>query len=121
MGARSTSPSSSRLSLVIVIIASAALGFLGVLYILASAYAPVRLLVGVTLIGLALFLLIFASRKLVKPPPIVVYWAPSGPLKPEELKCPNCGAPLKIAGPKAIRIVCEYCGRVMEIVEEPKW
>lgn len=121
MNARSAQNFSSRAYLALAIIISAVFCFLGVMYILASAIAPTRLFVGVILIGLGLFILIFTSRKLVKPPPIVVYWSPSGPVKPEELKCPNCGAPLEMKDPSMTRIVCRYCGRVVEIVEEPKW
>jgi len=113
--------SSSRLLLAITVIASAALGFLGVLYLLASPMDPTRLWVGVILIGVALVLVAFASKSLVKPPPITVHWSPSGQVKLEELKCPNCNAPLKVENPSVTRVVCQYCGRVVEIVEEPKW
>jgi len=113
--------SSSRLLLAITVIASAVLGFLGVLYLLASVMEPMRLWVGVILIGVALVLVAFVSKSLVKPPPITVHWSPSGEVKLEELKCPNCNAPLKVENPSVTRIVCQYCGRVVEIVEEPKW
>ena len=113
--------SSSRLLLAITVIASAVLGFLGVLYLLASAMEPMRLWVGVILIGVALVLVAFVSKSLVKPPPITVHWSPSGEVKLEELKCPNCNAPLRAENPSVTRVVCQYCGRVVEIVEEPKW
>jgi len=113
--------SSSRFLLTIAVIASAILGFLGVLYLLASTMEPMRLWVGIILIGTALVLVAIASKSLIKPPPITVHWAPSGEVKLEELKCPNCNAPLKIENPSITRIVCQYCGRAVEIVEEPKW
>jgi len=113
--------SSSRLLLVITIITSVVLGFLGVLYLLASAMEPMRLWVGIVLIGIALVLVAFVYKSLVKPPPITVYWSPSGEIKLEELKCPSCNAPLKIENPSISRVVCQYCGRAVEIVEEPKW
>ena len=113
----------SRFLLVITIIASVALGFLGVLYLLASPMDPThtRLWVGVTLIGVALVLIAFVSKSLVKPPPITVYWSHSGQVKLEELKCPSCSAPLRIENPSITRVICQYCGRTVEIVEEPKW
>ena len=113
----------SRFLLAITVIASAALGVLGVFYLLASPLDPthLRLWVGVILIGVALVLVAFASKSLIKPPPITVHWSPSGELKLEELKCPNCNAPLKIENPSVTRVVCQYCGRVVEIMEEPKW
>jgi len=113
--------SSSRFVLAITIIASVVLGFLGVLYLLASAMEPMRLWVGVILIGIALVLVAFVSKSLVKPPPIAVHWSPSGQVKLEELKCPGCGAPLRVENPSITRVVCQYCGRTVEIVEEPKW
>ena len=117
-----TSPaSSSRFLLAIIVIASAILGSLGVLYLLASAVEPMRLWVGIILIGVALVLVAFASKSFVKPPPITVHWSPSGEVKLEELKCPSCNAPLRIENPSITRVVCQYCGRTIEIVEEPKW
>ena len=114
--------SSSRLLLAITVIASAVLGFLGVLYLLASAVEdPMRLWKGIILIGIALVLVSFVSKSLVKPPSITVHWSPSGRVKLEELKCPNCNAPLRVENPSVTRVVCQYCGRVVEIVEEPKW
>jgi len=113
--------SSSRLLLALAVVASIVLGVLGVLYLLASAMVPMRLWVGVILIGVALVLVTVVYKSLVKPPPITVYWSPSGEVKLEELKCPSCGAPLKIENPSISRVVCQYCGRAVEIVEEPKW
>jgi len=114
--------SSSRLLSAITIIASAVLGFLGVLYLLASAVEdPMRLWKGIIMIGIALVLVAFASKSFVKPPPITVHWSASGEVKLEELKCPSCSAPLRIENPSVTRVVCQYCGRTVEIVEEPKW
>jgi len=111
----------SRVILAIAIIAAVALGFLGVLYLLASAIEPTRLWVGITLLGISLILAFFVYKSLVKPAPITVHWSPSGPLNLEELKCPNCGGALKVDDPNKTKVVCQYCGRVVEIVEEPKW
>jgi len=111
----------SRLVLAIAVIAAIVLGFFGVLYLLASAIEPARLWVGITLLGLSLILAFFVYKSLIKPAPITVHWSPSGPVTLEELKCPNCGASLKVDDPNKIRVVCPYCGRVVEIVEEPKW
>jgi hypothetical protein len=111
----------SRIITAIAIIAAIALGILGVLYLLASAIMPSRLWVGITLLGISLIIAFFAYKSLAKPKPITVQWSSSGPLKPEELKCPNCGATLKVDDPNKTRVVCQYCGRLVEIVEEPKW
>jgi len=112
----------SRFLLAITVVASVVLGFLGVLYLLASAVEdPMRLWKGIILIGIALVLVAFVSKSLVKPPPITVHWSPSGEVRLEELKCPNCSAPLRVENPSITRVVCQYCGRTVEIVEEPKW
>ena len=114
--------SSSRFILAITVVASVVLGFLGVLFLLASAVEdPMRLWKGIILIVIALVLVAFVSKSLVKPPPITVHWSPSGEVKLEELKCPGCGAPLRVENPSITRVVCQYCGRTVEIVEEPKW
>ena len=113
--------SSSRFLLIITITVSASLGILGVLFLLASAMDPMRLWIGIILVGIALVLVAFASKSLVRPPSITVHWSPSGQVKLEELKCPNCNAPLKLEHPSVTRVVCQYCGRVVEIVEEPTW
>jgi len=111
----------SKIILAIAILGVIVLGIFGVLYLLASAIAPARLWVGVTLLGISLILAFFVYKSLAKPAPITVHWSPSGPLKLEELKCPNCGATLKVEDPNKTRVTCPYCGRVVEIVEEPKW
>jgi len=111
----------SKVLLAIAIIVAIVLGFFGVLYLLASAVEPARLWVGITLLGTSLIIAFFVYRSLAKPAPITVHWSPSGPLKPEELKCPNCGGTLKVDDPAKTRVICQYCGRVVEIVEEPKW
>jgi len=115
------SSASLRLLLIVSVLAAVILGFLGVMYVLSAAYAPTRLFTGIVLIGLALVISVFVYRGTVKPKPIVVSWSPSGPIKPEELKCPHCGAPLKVEDPGVTRVTCSYCGKAVEIVEEPKW
>ena len=121
MSGGSVPSTSLRLLLVVSVLVAIVLGFLGVMYILAAVYAPTRLVTGIVLIGLALVISAFAYRGTVKPKPIVVSWSASGPIKPEELKCPSCGAPLKVEDPRASRVTCSYCGKTVEIVEEPKW
>lgn len=111
----------SKVFLVIAIIVAIVLGFLGVLYLLASAIEPTRLWVGIILLGSSFVLAFYVYKSLVKPAPITVKWSLSGPLKPEELKCPNCGGTLKVDDSAKTRVTCQYCGRVVEIVEEPKW
>ena len=104
---------------------SAALIFLGIIFLLASVYAISRLLVGaiLTVAGLAITLL---TRKTgASQPPIKYELQMPGSLKIDSIKCPNCGAgldPLKIQlkqGAPTVR--CSYCGNEFEVAEEPKW
>ena len=75
----------SRGILILAILSSVGLGFLGILYILASAIEPMRFPVGVTLILAAFLIAVLSVRKFTKRPPLVVRWSPSGPIKLEEL------------------------------------
>lgn len=112
----------SRILVILVIIAAIVLGVLGVLYVLVSTIrGSTYLWVGITFLGLSLMLAFLVYKALIKPAPITVHWSPSGPLNLEELKCPNCGAALKVDDPNKTRVTCPYCGRVVEVTEEPKW
>ena len=105
--------------------ASAGLIIIGVLFLLASAYAISRLLVGavLTLAGLAIALLTWEAGAGLAPVRYEIQ-AP-GSLKVDSIKCPNCGAgldpskmQLKLGVPS---IKCPYCGNEFEVAEEPKW
>jgi len=106
-------------------LASAVLIFLGAIFLMASAYAISRLLVGatLTLVGLAIAMLTWragAQQAAVK-----YEIQTPGSLRLEPLKCPNCTATLdpskmqlKLGAPS---IKCPYCGSEFEVSEEPKW
>jgi len=106
-------------------LASAALIFLGIIFLLASVYAASRLLVGTILVvaGLGIALLIWKSG--VIQAPVKYELQMPGSLKVDSIKCPNCGAgldPSKMQlkqGAPAIK--CSYCGNEFEVAEEPKW
>lgn len=106
-------------------LASAALIFLGVIFLLASVYAVSRLLVGaiLTVAGLVLAFLTWragASQALIK-----YELQMPGSLKVDLIKCPNCGAGLDPSKMQlkqgAPTIKCSYCGNEFEVAEEPKW
>jgi len=106
-------------------VASAGLIFLGVTFLLASAYAISRLLVGAVLTALG-FGIAFLTWKIGAGQPSIRYEIQTpGSLKVDSIKCPNCGAgldpskmQLKVGVPS---IKCPYCGNEFEVAEEPKW
>lgn len=106
-------------------LASAALVFLGVIFLLASVYAISRLLVGaiLTLAGLGVALVTWRSG--VTQSPVKYELQMPGGLKVDLIKCPNCGAGLDPSKMKlkqgAPTIKCSYCGNEFEVAEEPKW
>lgn len=107
--------------------------FFGVLYLLSafSANAPSpggRLLVGAVLLVIGLGIIAAIVLRQPKPKQEVVIKQQidlTGDVKPEVLKCKNCGATLgkdaiSTAG-GAVMVSCPYCGTSYQIVEEPKW
>lgn len=105
--------------------AAAVLVLLGIIFLLASAYAPSRLLVGTILVAVGFGIAILAWRS-GSPQVSVKYEIETpGSLKVESVKCPNCGASL---GPSKMQLKqgvltlkCPYCDNEFELVEAPKW
>ena len=103
-------------------IAIAVLFFFGIIFALASVYAPTRLIVAALL-----FVVGFVSAYYVtkKPKTIVQRLELSGKMKAVALKCPNCSASVNANKIKIVSGVpyatCPYCGQTFEIAEEPKW
>ena len=102
---------------------SAALIFLGIIFIMASYAEFIRLFEGLVFIGVAILIVYFSREK--KPVEIRQTVELSGAPKVKESKCPNCGA---ILNPNTVQVIdgkpymtCEYCGNKFEITEEPKW
>ncbi|HVP40642.1 MAG TPA: hypothetical protein VMS95_01645 [Candidatus Krumholzibacteriaceae bacterium] len=111
-----------NLKTVVGAIVVAVLFFFGIIFALASVYAPIRLVVA-TFLFIAAFGIGYYITK--KPTTIVQRVELSGQMKPAALKCPNCGAAVD---EKQIKIVsgvpyatCPYCGQTFEVTEEPKW
>jgi len=106
-------------------LSSAAIIFLGVIFLLASAYAISRLFVGAILTALGLGIAVLTWKAGVGQPSVKYEIQTPGTLKVDSIKCPNCGAgldPLKMqlkAGVPSIK--CPYCGNEFEVTEEPKW
>ena len=103
----------------------AVLFFFGIVFALASAYAPARLAVAVILFvsgfGVVAVLYILGRR----PSQVVQRIELSGAMKAVPITCPNCGGSIP---PDKIKIVdgvpyatCSYCGHTVEVAEEPKW
>ena len=99
--------------------------FLGLLFAWASSVqeTPTRLGVALISVAAALAMIYFLQRS--KPTEIVQKLEVSGPMKAQEMRCPNCSAVLSldlatvVAGIPTIK--CPYCGNSFEVTEKPKW
>ncbi len=106
-------------------VAAVVLFFFGIIYAMASAFAPFRLAVAAVLFIIG-FGLVFALYAVTRKKADVVHRVElSGEMKAVTIKCPECGAAIQ---PSRIKIVdgvpyatCSYCGQTIEVAEEPKW
>ena len=103
-------------------LAIVALLFFGVIFALASVYAPTRLIVAALLFAVAFVIGFYITRK---PKTIIQKVEFSGEMKAVSIKCPNCAGSIDS---KSIEIkdgvpyaTCPYCGHTFEVTEEPKW
>jgi len=103
-------------------VATAVLFFFGIVFALASIYAPTRLIVAALLFVVGFGVAYYITKK---PKTIVQRLEVSGQMKAVSLKCPNCSASVSADGIKIVSGVpyatCPYCGQTFEITEEPKW
>ena len=110
---------------VISAIAAVILFFFGGIFALASVYAPIRLVVAALLFtaGFGILVSVYAITR--KPLHITQRIELSGEMKAVAITCPNCGGSIP---PEKIKILggvpfatCGYCGKTVEVAEEPKW
>ncbi|HEY4759587.1 MAG TPA: hypothetical protein VIH42_03305 [Thermoguttaceae bacterium] len=105
---------------------AALLTFLGIVFVVGAQGQPMRIVVGVVLMGAAAVLVLLA---LLKPKPVETTLVQkidlSGDVNVEQMKCRSCGGILnkesinvKAGG---IFINCPYCGSAYQFEEAPKW
>jgi DNA-directed RNA polymerase subunit RPC12/RpoP len=106
-------------------IAVAVLFFFSVIFALASAYGPQRLITSALLfiIGVAIVFGVYYMTR--KPTTVIQRLEVSGQMKAASIKCPNCGGSVDTSLIKIVSGVpyatCPYCGTTFEVTEEPKW
>jgi len=102
------------------------LGLGGLVFLIAAGQsnATPRVIIGVVLLGAAVFLL-FLARSKGPELKITQQIDLSGDIHPEQLKCKACGAQLDSDSVKleegGIFVKCPYCGTEYQLEEEPKW
>jgi len=103
-------------------VAIAVLFFFGIIFALASVYAPTRLIVAALLFIVGFGIAYYITKK---PKTIIQRLEVSGQMKAIGLKCPNCSASVDANQIKVVSGVpyatCPYCGHTFEVAEEPKW
>jgi len=103
-------------------VAIAILLFFGIIFALASVYAPTRLIVAALLFVVGFGIAYYISKK---PKTVIQRLEVSGQMKAVGLKCPNCSASVDANQIKIVSGVpyatCSYCGHTFEVAEEPKW
>jgi len=103
-------------------IAIAVLFFFGIIFALASVYAPTRLIVAFLMFAVGFGIAYYITKK---PKTIIQRLEVSGQMKAVALKCPNCSASVDANQIKIVSGVpyatCPYCGHTFEVSEEPKW
>lgn len=100
------------------------LGLLGLMFIAGNKGLPMRIVVGVLMVGAA-GALVWLTRAKVPERTIVQKVDLSGDVQTEQMKCKQCGAPLDDKSVQlregAIFVKCPYCGTSYQIEEAPKW
>jgi hypothetical protein len=105
---------------------AAALGVLGLVFIIGNQGQPLRFIVGIILVvaaGVVIYLT--RMRPQVTETTVVQQIDLSGDVNLEGMKCKVCGAPLSKesidvkAG--AIFVNCDHCGSTYQFEEQPKW
>jgi hypothetical protein len=102
---------------------SAVLVFFGLVFMISVNLGIINFGIGLIFVIIA-GLLLFAVRDR-KPVEIRQEVTVTGPVKPVEIRCPNCGANLDPMQAKVIDgkpyVTCSHCGNRLELSEEPTW
>lgn len=113
------------LKIVLGVVVVGILFFFGIIFALASVYAPTRLIVSVLLFAVGFIIIYVMNIMTKKPRTIIQRLEMSGEMKSVPLKCPNCSASIDTAQIKIVSGVpyatCTYCGQTFQVTEEPKW
>ncbi len=107
---------------------AAALGVVGLIFIVGAQGVILRLVIGIILIAGAggLIYLSNAQPQIIQQQSTVVHQVDlTGNVNLEQMSCKSCGAPLSKKSVSmqagAVFINCEHCGATYQIEEEAKW
>ena len=99
-------------------------GLLGLVFLLGNKGLPMRIIVGIVLIGAAIVIAWLTKAKAPERT-IVQKIDLSGDVQVEQMKCQSCNAPLDEKSVElregAIFVKCPYCGTSYQLEEAPKW
>jgi predicted membrane protein len=108
---------------ILIYLASAVLIFLGIVFMISTNLGITYFFEGLVFLAVASLLLILSREK--RPLEIKQTVTMTGPVKVNEVHCPNCNA---LVDPTKTKIVdgkpyvtCSYCGNKFELTEEPTW
>jgi hypothetical protein len=108
---------------ILIYLAAVVLVFFGLIFMISTNLGFMYFLIGVAFLAVAGSMIFLTREK--KPLEIKQTLTVTGPLKVNEIHCPNCSA---IVDPTKTTVVdgkpfvtCSYCGNKFELTEEPTW
>lgn len=108
---------------ILIYVVSAVLIFLGLVFMVSVNLGTVYFLEGLVFLVIAGLLLFLGREK--KPLEIKQTLTVTGPLKVNEIHCPNCGALVDATKTEVVDgkpfVTCRFCGNKFELTEEPTW
>lgn len=108
---------------ILIYVVSAVLIFLGLIFMISVNLGMIYFFEGLVFLVVAGLLLFLSWER--KPLEIKQTVTVTGPLKVNEIHCPNCGALVDATKTEVVDgkpfVTCRFCGNKFELTEEPTW